>query len=192
MAQPLTILRSSVVACSMPSLTPDQHQRYLNISVQQVERACSLFEHLQDLVVAMQIEPEHMTLDLEDLIGRLIEDQSAILQASGVSVRIAKHDGLRRLFGDAGRTRDALREELKVAVSTSSPGDVIEVLMETRDDWVECILRNERPHGRNLDSSQKLSLAVAETNIRTQQGRYQFVLDPLCISWALPTQSLAQ
>ena len=46
--------------------------------------------------------------------------------------------------------------------------------------------------GGTLIHHKNLVLRVAETNIRTQQGRYQFVLDPLCISWALPTQSLAQ
>jgi hypothetical protein len=189
MAQPLTILRTSVRACSMPGLTPEQHRRYLNISTEQVERACVLFDSMQDLVIAMQMEPKRGSVDLEAMIDLLVDDQEAALNAAKVSARIAKRQNLSHLLGDASRVRNALQSILKIAVALSSPGDVIELTIGDSDGWVGCTVRNERTHGRTLDSLQQFSLALAETNIRSQQGRYQCVLDPLSISWALPAQS---
>jgi signal transduction histidine kinase len=185
MAQPLTVLRSSVAASAVPGITPDRHRRYLDISTQQVERACGLFECLQDLVIARQIEPDHSAVDLNELTGRVVEDQKASLQAADISLSVVKNDSLPPILGDAARTQQAFCAALKIAASISSPGDVIEVQMRVREEWVECILQNRRRHGRNLNSSQHLSLALAETNIRSQQGEYLYVVDPFCVSLAL-------
>src|ERR1700722_18761428 len=67
MAQPLTILRSSVVASTMPGIDPDRRRRYLNISTQEVERVCGMFESLQDLVIARHVEANCGAVDLEEL-----------------------------------------------------------------------------------------------------------------------------
>ena len=41
MAQPLTVLRSALAACAMPGVTEEACQFYLNVSLEQVERACA-------------------------------------------------------------------------------------------------------------------------------------------------------
>lgn len=188
MAQPLTILRSSVVASTAPGISADRHRRYLDISTQQVERACGLFECLQDLVIARQVAADCKAFDLEELTAQAIEDHEAVFQSAGVSVIVTKKGILQPVLGDEVRTRQALCAALKIAASMASPDDEIELLMITRNPWVECVVRNRRAHGRNLDSSQHLSLSLAETNIRSQRGEYQCIVDPLCITWALPTQ----
>jgi hypothetical protein len=52
LAQPLTILRSSITAASAEGITPSRQKHYLDISKSQVERACELFGSLQELAIA--------------------------------------------------------------------------------------------------------------------------------------------
>jgi hypothetical protein len=43
-----------------------------------------------------------------------------------------------------------------------------------------------------MDSSHRLSLAVAEANILSQHGRYALIEDPFRVSLALPVEELVE
>jgi signal transduction histidine kinase len=55
LAQPLTILRGSIMALNSEEITPERQQHYLDVSKSQVERACALFDAVQALVIAGQM-----------------------------------------------------------------------------------------------------------------------------------------
>jgi hypothetical protein len=188
LAQPLTILRSTVAASIAPSVTPAGQQRYLELSTQHVERTCSLFECLQELVIASQTEAECGPYELPELLAPVIEDQEAALRSSEIELRVTAPDALPPVRGDAARTLQALFAALKIAASVSSAGDVIELPVTARDGLVELNIQNKRIHGRRLNSSERLSLALAETNIRSQRGQYEWAEDPFRVSMALPLQ----
>jgi signal transduction histidine kinase len=65
LAQPLTILRSSIAAANAPGITPERQRYYLGISKSQVERACELFDSLQQLAIAVQDLADPIPLDPE-------------------------------------------------------------------------------------------------------------------------------
>jgi light-regulated signal transduction histidine kinase (bacteriophytochrome) len=188
LAQPLTIVRSAMAALTTPGVTAVERRRYLELSTQNVERTCSLFECLQDLVIASQIEANCEPMELSQLLADVADDQKTALQASSVELRIAIPDSLPNLRGDAARTMQAISSALKIAASVSSPGDVVELLAKARNGFVELILQNSRINSRPLNSSERLSLALAEANIRSQQGKYDCVEDPLRVFIALPLQ----
>jgi signal transduction histidine kinase len=52
LAQPLTILRSSIAAAGADGVTPDRQRHYLDLSKRQAERACEIFDLLQELAIA--------------------------------------------------------------------------------------------------------------------------------------------
>jgi signal transduction histidine kinase len=54
LAQPLTILRSSIAAANAEDATQERQRYYLDISKSQVERACELFESLQQTAIVAQ------------------------------------------------------------------------------------------------------------------------------------------
>ena len=188
LAQPLTILRSAVAACMAPSVTAAGQQRYMELSTQHVERTCSLFECLQDLVMASQTEAECEAFELRELLAPVIEDQAAALRSPAIELRVNAPDALRPVLGDAARTLQALFSALTIAASVSSAGDVIELAVTARNGFVELNIQNRRIHGRRLNSSERLSLALAETNIRSQRGQYEWAEDPFRVSMALPLQ----
>jgi light-regulated signal transduction histidine kinase (bacteriophytochrome) len=107
LAQPLTIVRSAMAALTTPGVTAVERRRYLELSTQNVERTCSLFECLQDLVIASQIEANCEPMELSQLLADVADDQKTALQASSVELRIAITDtpaepARRRGQNDAG------------------------------------------------------------------------------------------
>jgi len=188
MAQPLTILRSAVAALTAPGVTAVDRKRYLELSIQHVERTCGLFECMQELVIASQIQADCEPVDLSEVLAEVVEDQKAALETSGVALRIDTPTGLPPVQGEMARTLQALTAALKIAASVSSPGGLVELLVTVRNGFVELILQTRRVHGRLLNSAERLSLALAEANIRSQQGKYDCVEDPLRVFIALPLQ----
>jgi signal transduction histidine kinase len=182
MAQPLTILRSAVAAAASPKVDATGQRRYLDISNQQVERACSLFESLQDLVISYQTEADCEPFDLLALIAPVIEDQRAALRSSEAEFRVSAPAVLPPVLGDVARTLQPLFAALKIAASVASPGDAVELTITARDGLVDLAIQNQGALARPLNSSERLSLALAEANIRSQQGGYQCSEDPFRVS----------
>jgi signal transduction histidine kinase len=189
LAQPLTILRSSVAASAAPGIDAIKQRRYLDLSSQQIERACNLFELLQDLVIASQIEADCTPIELTDLIAGVARDQKIALQAAGVELCMVTPRELPTVLADAKRTHDSLSAVLKLAASVSVAGDVVQLLASARGAYVELIIRNDRVHGKPLNSSELLSLSLVQANTLSQQGECEFTEDPFCTRMALPIQS---
>jgi signal transduction histidine kinase len=186
MAQPLTILRSSVAASIGPEVDSARRQRYLEMSVQQIERLCGLFECLQDLVIAGQFEAECAPIELCGLLAQVAGDQQPLLQASGIELRAVLPDGPLTVSGDVARTLQALLAGLKVAAALSNSGDIIELSVEIKDKQVELTVRGDRTHTRSLNSSEHLTLSLAQANILSQRGEFECTYDPFQLHFALP------
>jgi len=186
MAQPLTILRSSVPASAATGASAASHQRYAEISIQQIERACDLFECLQDLVIANQIDAECAPIDLSSLLAQAAHEQGPVMQTLGIQLRVTVPSGPLTAIGDAARTLQAIAAGLKIAASVSCSGDVVELLAAVRDGRVELTVQSGQLHGRLLNSSERLSLSLAQTNILSQSGEYECTEDPFCLRLTLP------
>jgi signal transduction histidine kinase len=186
MAQPLTILRSALAAA--PDSDEARRRHYLAISAEQIERLCGLFESIQDLVISSQNAAECLPFDLSQLLTPLLKDRRAALKAAGVQLSVSIEDGLNPVVGDAARTGQAVLAALDIAVGTASKGEVIEVSVESRSGSAEMVVQNYRAHGKALNSTQRLSLALAVANIQSQRGRLDWADDPFRVSLALPLQ----
>jgi hypothetical protein len=188
MAQPLTVLRSAVAACAMPGLTDEARQFYLNVSSEQVERACAQFQSMQELLIATQNPAACVPIDLSELLAFLAESQKEICGESGVGIEIVASETLRPILGDKERTLQSLVAVLRIAVSLSKSGDKVALLVTSRMGAIALIVQNKHTHGRTLNSSERLSLSVAETNILSQSGSYELTPDPFRVTLTLPIQ----
>ena len=191
MAQPLTILRAAIEVLNLPPGAAIDPGRYLEISAAQVERTCRLFTNVQDLVTARNIAAVRTGFDLAALIGPLIEDRRILWQASGVAIAVARQQTATPILGDDSRTRQALAAILEIASELAVRGDVIELQISRAGSSVQLAIENTRPHGRRLEASMRLSLALAEANILSQEGTYEFVFDPFRVCLTLPIDELA-
>jgi hypothetical protein len=191
LAQPLTILRSIAVASAAPELAESERLRYLDISREQVERTCTLFEGLQDLVIAKRHKTNFALFDLTQLVTAVITDLKSVLEASGAKLTLDLPGKPLVLYGDAAWTRQAASAALKVGLSLSEPGDVFELLLEEHGDFAEFTIRSSKHRPTPLNSLQVLRLALAETNMRSQKGRYECMTNPFWVHLALPIRDAA-
>jgi signal transduction histidine kinase len=190
MAQPLTVLRAAIEVLVLPEGRNIDQRRYLEISSRQLARTCGMFASLQDLVAARMIEPQRAHFNFWELLTPLIENQRPLLLAAGVGIAAVCDEPSASICGDAERTEQTLVALLNLAACLSSRGEVIELRTIAVNDFVELTLENTRCHGKRLDSSHRLSLAVAEANILSQHGRYALIEDPFRISLVLPVEEL--
>ena len=189
-AQPLTILRAAVAASATPGISPTKQRRYLDLSTAQIARACILFEYLQDLVTARQIEADCAPIDLSVMVSTVARDQKAALQGSCIELEVLMPGVVPMPFGDASRTLQAILAGLKVATLISVPGDVIQLVATLRDQHVELVIRNDRVRGAVLGSSERLSLSLAKAHVLSQKGEYEYAEDPFWTRLALPLFSV--
>ncbi len=186
LAQPLTVLRSTVPASITPGLSATDQRKYLETSVQQIELACLVFQCLQDLLVAGQSPAQCGLLELTDLLRTVGEVQKDSLLESGVEIKVVASEDLRPALGDMDRTLQAIFAALKIAASLSSSGDVIELLVASLNGETGLTIQNGHTHGKYLKSSARLSLALAEANMRSQHGGFECVEDPFRVTLTLP------
>jgi hypothetical protein len=192
MAQPLTVLHGVLGTLTLHGRTDPDHHHYLDLSTRQVDRLCGLLSSLRHLVDTRLFEAELSRIDLWETLVPVVEDHVAAHRGSGVVIRMAKPDHSVYVVGDAERTSQAFAAVLKVAVSISSPGDVIQVFPQLRGGFLELIAQNEAGHGKRLGSADRVSLSAAEAHIRSQQGRFECVEDPLRVLMALPLAEAVQ
>lgn len=188
MAQPLTMLRAAVEVLAMPQSAGIDRQRYLEISAGAVERTCQLFARVQDLVTASMIAAESVEFDLWNVITPVIEDHRRLFQTSGVALAAAKSDDWKPIIGDAARTEQAIAVVLQMAGELATKGDVIELSGSSASGFMQLRVENSRRHGKPVGSTARLGLALAEANIVSQRGRYEFAEDPFRVSLSLPVE----
>jgi light-regulated signal transduction histidine kinase (bacteriophytochrome) len=187
MAQPLTILRSSVPALAAAGGDPAQRQRYGDMSIRQVQRVCALFDCLQDLVAAGQTSAESAPFDLAAMVATVAEQRRTALEDLGVELRVQLPCDLPMAIGDASRTLQAIAAGFSVAALVSAAGDVLDLAATARNQRVELVLHNDRVHGIPLESQDQLNLRLAQVNIASQRGDYECTEDPFRVRLALPS-----
>lgn len=189
-AQPLTVLRSALPAANEPDVEDAARKFYLDASTEQVERLCALFQGMQELLAAARNPACCADMDFSKLLTSLAKAQEEILGAFGVKVTIAVQGSIPAMFGDFERALHALSATLKIAALISSNGETVELLVSPGIDSVEFVVQNARPGMKRLDASDRLTVSVAEANIRSQGGAYTVMEDPFRVTLTLLTQKI--
>jgi signal transduction histidine kinase len=186
MAQPLTVVRGAIEVLRMPAAADRDPARYLNFASQQIERACQLFDCLQDLMTLRLMEARRNRFDLRKVVTSVVERHTAKLQSQGISLAATRRTPWRPAYGDPQRTEQAVSAALDAAAALASSGDTIELISDSTTDVNEFTISNPRAQVQRVDSSTRLYLFLAEENIISQFGAYQYTESPFCISLIFP------
>jgi hypothetical protein len=186
LAQPLTILRSAIALLAMAKENGGDCARYMELSARQIDRTCKLFSSVQGLVASSTAPAELETIDIGNVMAQMIEGRSHSLNDLGIDVVADVKRIQTTAFGDPQRMEQALSAAFETTVSVSSAGDVVKVDSCVSDGFLEFRFESTSKQENNLKSSDRLNLSLAKANILSQQGRYEFTLEPFRISLALP------
>jgi hypothetical protein len=186
MAQPLTILRSALGLLSVSDETEAARKRYLDLSLTQINRTCSMFVSMQNLV-ASRLEPViGGSIDLARLLFRIIEDRTPALKQCGIEIAVKNPGPLALAFGDPYRTEQAISTVLDTVSSLFPQGTGIEARLVQSEDFIELAIGGTPQSPQKIKSAERLNLSLVKASILSQRGRYHLTEVPFCVVLALP------
>jgi signal transduction histidine kinase len=189
-AQPLAILRARFYPDYIETMDKGQLRELALSASSQVERLCTLFNYLQQLLAAASTEPKLAPADIATLVENTVEGVELFFLDSKMAIRstVPAESGL--VMADKSRTQQALSAVVLIAHHLSAAGQTVEVSVMPTPDAVEVNVLNSASTIDVMTGESKLGMAVAETHIRSQGGDFAFSLHPLQISIRLPRPQL--
>jgi hypothetical protein len=178
-AQPLAILRASFGNTYMDRMSAEEMRELAASSALEVERVCALFSCLQQLVRVGSIEPHLSVAPIPPLLAYVVDGVKLLFDEDGIFLHSMVPDTCPPVQMDRTRTLEALSGVLLIAHAVSVAQETVELIASnSAPDVVRVVVRNLHSHFTAINSEQSLSLALAEANIRSQQGTFTWSLDP--------------
>jgi signal transduction histidine kinase len=184
-AQPLTILRASL--SNTDEMTVTDLQLLVGNSAREVERVCTLFSYMQQLVTNESLKPRIAETEIISLVDEVTDGLDLLFRESEIELKLVLPDVCNMVAIDSMRTRQALSRVLLLTHAISNTGDTIELTVTPSSHLVQIVVTNPQRCPSILSAEAQLSMALAEANIRNQRGRFQYALNPFCVCLELPT-----
>lgn len=177
-AQPLTILLASLGNGHTDPMSTVELRELTASSAIQVQRVCSLFHSMQQLVIAESVTPQLSSTPILPLLALVADGVNRMFEKDGMSFSSLLPDRCRPVLMNNERTQQALMSVLLIAHLLSRTKDTIELLTASLADTVRIIVRNANLFVDRMDTEVSLSMALAEANIRSQRGSLSWSLQP--------------
>ena len=190
LAQPLTILRSAIEMMGVCRQSGKDDQRYVELSMEHIQRACDMFDSIQGLMLTRLVPAKNGPVDFGAVASRVVEEKNIVLKARGIGIASAIAPDLRPAAGDAERAEEAIAAAIDAAALMAAEGDVIQLLVAETGGFIELSVRGANKAGAAMPAAARLCLSLARAHILSQQGRYYFVDEPFSISLALPISTV--
>jgi signal transduction histidine kinase len=190
-AQPLAILRASFDSSYTDRMSLEELRELAARSALEVERVCTLFSCLQQLVSAESIKPELCETAIQPLLAHVTDGVNLLFEKDGICLRTVVQESCQPVLLNPARTLQALSNVLLVAHALSRPQDTVELTASSSaSHTVQVVVRNVNAHIGAMNAEQSLGMALAEANIRSQQGSLSWSLQPFSVQIELPAVPL--
>jgi hypothetical protein len=177
-AQPLTILRSSLCEENTRSMGEVEFRKLTVQSADEVERLCSLFSYMQHMLLVESSKPRLESERISTLLLHAIEGMELIFKDAGMLLLCTVPAACPEVLIDRSRTGEALSTVLQVAQSISNTEDTIELVATCSAEAVCVTVSSSRLPVRTLNTEARLRLALVDANIRSQQGKFTWCWQP--------------
>jgi hypothetical protein len=190
-AQPLTVLLASLSKGHTDWMNSDQLRELTASSAVEVQRVCTLFSCLQQLVMAESIKPQLSPTPILPLLSYAVEGVDLVFQQDGITLSSVVPDFCPPVLINRARTLQALSRVLLVVHGLSGVQDIVEVTASSSANAVQIVVRNVNLSVAAINPEASLSLAVAEADMRSQQAGLSLSLQPFTVCIHLPKAPLA-
>ena len=177
-AQPLAVLLASLSQGHTDGMNTDQLRELMASSAGEVQRVCTLFNCMQQLVIAESIKPPLSATPILPLLEYAADGVNLLFQQNGMSLSTRMPDTCQPVLIDRARTLQALTRVLLIAHTVSGAGETVELIATCSADGVQIVVRNLYSSVAAMNAETSLSMAVAEANIRSQQADFSWSLQP--------------
>jgi len=178
-AQPLTILRASLGKEQTDRMSLIELRELAASSAREVERVCIYFSFLQQFVISESVKPQLSPMPIEPLVAYATDGVKLLFVRDGMFLTSMVEDGCQPVLVNRARTLQALSSVLLVAHGVSQVQDTIEVIASSSSPHgVKIIVRNANSQIETINEEARLSMALAEANMRSQQSTLSWSLKP--------------
>lgn len=179
-AQPLTILRAGLEDSNLEVMSVSELRELIGSSAVEVERLCSLFHRLQDLVFTESIKPELSATSILPLLASAADRDIQLFEANRIALRSILPDSCPPVLINSARTLQALSQTLLIAHSFSQPGQTVEIAAHCEPSHrVRVLVRNLDAYVGTAKAETRLSMALAASIMRSQRATMTWSLEPL-------------
>jgi hypothetical protein len=185
-AQPLTILLASLTEANTDQMNTVELRQLTESSAVQVQRVCTLFRYLQQLLLVESTKARLCPTPTLPLLAHVVEGVDLLFRKAGVSLSLRMPNSCQPILIDRARTIQALTSVLLIAHAVSRATDTVDFILASTPDMVQIIVRNLNSRTTRMNAEGSLSMAVAEANIRSQQAGFSLSLQPFHVQVKLP------
>ena len=177
-AQPLTIVRASLVKSYTNRMTREELQELTGTLAFEVERVCALFSCLQQLVHIESTKPHLSALPILPLLTYAAEGVDLIYNKSDMLLSSVLPDSCETIVANRERTIEALSGILLIAHSLSHSKETVELIVSPSLKTVRVVVQNVNTQVSALNAQASLNLAVAGANIRSLGATLSWSFQP--------------
>jgi hypothetical protein len=190
-AQPLAVLLASLSKSHTDRMNSDELRELTASSALEVQRVCTLFSCLQQLVMAESIKPQLSPTPILPLLAYAADGVNLLFQQDGISLSSVVPDTCPPVLINRARTLQALSRVLLIVHGLSSAQDVVELIVSPSANAIQIIVRNLNLSLAVINAEASLSMAVAEANMRSQHADLSLSLQPFTVRIELPKAPFA-
>jgi hypothetical protein len=190
-AQPLAVLMASLGKSHTDLMNLDELRELTASSAAEVQRACTLFGCLQQLVMVETVEPHLSPTPLLPVLAYAAEGVDLLLQKDGVVLRAVTPEFCPPVLIHRARTLQALSRVLLMVHSLSRAQHTVELIATPSANTVQVVVRNLNVSVGAINAEGRLSMAVAEANMRSQHAAFALSLSPFTVCMELPNAPFA-
>jgi hypothetical protein len=190
-AQPLAVLLASLSKDYTDRMNTDELRELTASSAAEIKRVCTLFSCLQQLVLAESIKPQLSPTPLLPLLAYAADGVNLLFQQDGICLRSVLPDTCPPVLIHRSRTLQALSRVLLIVHGLSRAQDTVELIASAFADGVQIVIQNLNLSADPINAETRLSMAVAEANMRSQQARLSLILQPFTVCIELPRAPVA-
>ena len=177
-AQPLTILLASLGTANTGRMSTAELRELSDSSAAQVQAVCTLFRYLQELLLAESTKAHLCPTSILPLLVHVVDGVELLFRKAGVSLSTSLPDSCQLVLIDRARTIQALTSVLLIVHALSSARDTVELILTSTPATVQIVIRNLHSPVQGINAEGSLSMALAETNMRSQQAGFSLSLQP--------------
>jgi hypothetical protein len=189
-AQPLTILLASLNKAHTDRMNTEELRELTASSAEEVQRVCTLFGYLQELIIAESIKPHLSATAILPLLAAAAEAAQPLFHSDGMVLNSTVPASCPLVLINGPRTLRALSTVLLTARALSVARDHVEMIASPSIDGIQIIVRNLNVSITATSAEARLSMAAAEANVRSQQGAFEWDQQPFKVLIHLPKAPL--
>jgi hypothetical protein len=181
-AQPLTILRAGLGIGLASRLSLDELRELAASSYVEVERVCSLFDYLQQLVIVASTKPSLTPVSILPLVADAADSVHLLFENDGQILSCTLPVACDSVLTDSVRTLHALSSVLLIVHGLSRARDTVELIVSSSlPNSIRIVVRNLNLYLDALSEEASLGMAIADANIRSQQAGFSWNLQPFSV-----------